>query len=61
MSGVEQSLGAREAIVVVGNGMVGHRFCDAAEVGASEVHLSPEWKQRLFDLIVRERDGVTTP
>jgi hypothetical protein len=33
----------------------------AAEVGASEVHLSPEWKQRLFDLIVRERDGMTTP
>jgi hypothetical protein len=33
----------------------------AAEVGANEVNLSPEWQQRLFDLVVRERDGVTTP
>jgi hypothetical protein len=29
----------------------------AAEVGADEVHLSPEWQQRLFDLVVRERDS----
>jgi hypothetical protein len=33
----------------------------ADEVGASEVHLSPEWQQRLFDLVVRERDRAAAP
>ncbi len=30
----------------------------AAEVGANEVILAPEWQQRLFELVVREREGV---
>ena len=30
----------------------------AAEVGANEVILAPEWQQRLFELVVRERDGA---
>ena len=33
----------------------------AAEVGATPVHLSPDWQQRLFDLVVRERDGTAAP
>jgi acetyl esterase/lipase len=31
----------------------------AAELGASDVELSTEWQQRLFELVVRERDGAT--
>jgi hypothetical protein len=30
----------------------------AAELGVREVDLSPEWQQRLFELVVRERDGT---
>jgi len=31
----------------------------AAELGVRKVGLSPEWQQRLFELVVRERDGAT--
>jgi acetyl esterase/lipase len=31
----------------------------ATELGVRAVGLSPEWQQRLFDLVVRERDGAT--
>jgi hypothetical protein len=31
----------------------------AAELGVRAVNLSPEWQQRLFELVVRERDGAT--
>jgi hypothetical protein len=30
----------------------------AAELGVRQVDLSPEWQQRLFELVVRERDGA---
>jgi arylformamidase len=30
----------------------------AAELGVRPVALTPEWQQRLFDLVVRERDGA---